>query len=1185
MANGAPRVTITEKSLGLVSTSPVNVPAAMVIDSERGVPGELNFSGSIPKFKLKAGLVDPFKYGIGVYSALNHLTDSNQLYWVRVDRGQTYGSVLVRHTVRPMITVDGYGALLEKPVIDPVVFPYMSLTKAEIDNFNFPEYEVGGVAYVPAVQAVLTYPVFAGSTTFYIDNMASFKAGERIAIPIETGEGMARVSETPDNTTGIGSGAGDIPWDAIGNIRIEDADGFELESWIPRENFWISTIKSIGLKKEAIREIEVGFTETRPDIDQRLEVMSAVEVVQHLPFLGKEPVNIIAIETDTNGDSVFVLNGGYSRNLIAGDQIEAPNMEVRDNGVLEANRLYRYYIKSVSADGRRITTEDKFNPQVLNYYPITENSWNVIYDVVPTAGPALINRTVTSLKSYAPKVYIEREGLVKNSFVVNNNDSIVEGSKVVFMPEGELEGMSTVWTGEFETVQSKRTYEREHFRVDVDTPLEFLGQSSGFPEPEAFAGPGGGIPIGPGGIGRNTGFLNAGSEVLKLRVDTLIQKDNFLAYPASPGGFSKDSAFATRKHPTYADAFFIDYYEKGERLESFAVSKKRRLDGNGRQMYLETVVNSQSEHFRVKDNLGAYDVQAEAPIMPLMSDYYVRQKAPILHWVTHQYTGESIWNGDVNIIILAGDEDSEVGATDIYELQRTFKVGDDIRVGDQERVIAGVKVIEDFMMEHQSGEFNDTRQAISITVNKPFELERELRNGTPVELKKDIVFAISVRLVDGDGEFGQNLPEGTTEFIFGETIVVVEYQENQTVASALADIVLAINKTGKYRAATDVRIRNGFLVESAQGNQVFTYESYSRTYGLGSSFEFEMNVHRDQFKSKEVFAPEVINNAVVPNLTIDSLTSFKEGKYFIRDAGANRFLGGNDGELPSLSAYINAAQVFRNRRKVDIVTLLDAGVNVPAYQIELDDIARSRADCVGFFATPYEVAANPNEQAVIDYRNSLGLDSSWSCLFNPWVEVYDPATSSNIWLPVESDASRALARVSVSADHIWGSIAGWNNGKISRALSVSQEYDEGQEGRMYDSQVNNVRVDTNGRRAMFGQKTLEVEETPTNSINVRMTAIMIGRQLRDYLESVQFQVNTEDTRRTHKENAETFMERFKTDNAVYDYLVVCDETNNSEIVVDSKEMYLDIGFKPTRLSEYLFGRLTVTPTSRDFVLI
>lgn len=130
---------------------------------------------------------------------------------------------------------------------------------------------------------------------------------------------------------------------------------------MPRENFWISTIKAIGLKKESVREIEVGYTETRPALDQRLEVMAATEIEQFLPASGRESVNIVAIETDSNGDSVFVLNGGYPRNIIAGDQIEAPNMELRDNGVLEAIRLYRYTIKSVSADGRRITTEDKFN--------------------------------------------------------------------------------------------------------------------------------------------------------------------------------------------------------------------------------------------------------------------------------------------------------------------------------------------------------------------------------------------------------------------------------------------------------------------------------------------------------------------------------------------------------------------------------------------------------------------------------------------------------------------------------------------------------------------------------------------------------------------------------------------------------------------------------------------------------
>lgn len=1183
MANGAPRVTISEKSLGLVSTNPVNVPAAMVIDSERGVPGELNFSGSIPKFKLKAGAVDPFKYGIGAYSALNHLTDSSQLYWVRVERGQTYGSLLVRHMVRPMITVDDIGALLEKPVIDPVVYPYMSLTKAEIDNFNFPEYEVGGVAYATPIPTGLVYPVYAGSTTFYIDNMASFKQGEQIAIPLRNRmatERMSAASPAPSNTTGIGSANSEIPWDATGHIRVEDDKGFQLESGIPREMFWISTIKSIGVKKEKVREIQLRNRGLRPSLEERLEVMIAYDENQSIPADNSDSVYIQAVETSPEGDTVFVLDSGATNrtpNLMIGDGISAPNMEVRENGVLEAVSSSLYEIKHISADLRRLTVLQKFNPEVLQFYPLYENSWKVVYNNVPsTPETSFYLRNVTRLKSFSPKVFVTREGLVDSSYVVNDNDSIVEGTQVVFIPEGYTEGSNGIWYGKVETVESKRVYEREHIRVDVDTPLEFIYSPRVEQGPQLARGFSG--PSGPSRL-LNTGYVEAETPVFKLRVDTLIQKDNFLVYPSSPGQWSKDSAIATRKHPTYADAFFIDYYEKGERLESFAVSKKKRLDGNGQQMYIETVVNTKSQYFRIKDNLGAYDIEADAPMMPLMSDYYIRQKAPVTHWTTHQYTGESIWNGDSNIIILASEEMSEVGGTDIYTLQDMFKIGDEVRVADQERVISGVRVIENLAIEFPSREFVDNVKALSVTVDKPFALESELYVGTPVELKKDLIFSVYATAET----MGDTVSAGYIEFVLGETLVKVPLDQNQTVVSVIADCILAINKTGKYKAKKHVNRQRTILIESALGNQVFEFESYTQSFD--QDLYFDMDIEQDQFKSKEVFAPEIIQNAVVPNLTVDSLVSFREGKYFIRDAGANRFVGGNDGELPSLGAYVQAAQVFRNRRKVDIVTLLDAGVNIPAYQLELEDIVRKRGDSVAFMSTPYEVAANPNEQAAIDYRNQLGLDSSWACLFNPWVEVFDPETSSYIWLPVESDASRALARVSITPDNIWGSIAGWANGKISRALNVSQEYDEGQEGRMYDSQINNVRVDTNGRKAMFGQKTLEVEETPTNSINVRMSSIMIGRALREYLESVQFQVNTADTRQTHKENAETFMERFKTLNAVYDFLVICDETNNSDIVVDSKEMYLDIGIKPTRLSEYLFGRLTITPTSRDFVLI
>jgi phage tail sheath protein FI len=61
-----------------------------------------------------------------------------------------------------------------------------------------------------------------------------------------------------------------------------------------------------------------------------------------------------------------------------------------------------------------------------------------------------------------------------------------------------------------------------------------------------------------------------------------------------------------------------------------------------------------------------------------------------------------------------------------------------------------------------------------------------------------------------------------------------------------------------------------------------------------------------------------------------------------------------------------------------------------------------------------------------------------------------------------------------------------------------------------------------------------------------------------------------------------YMSDIKTRNGVYDYLVVCDASNNGNEVIDNNEMYIDVRVKPVMVAEFLTGRVTVTRTGASF---
>jgi len=117
---------------------------------------------------------------------------------------------------------------------------------------------------------------------------------------------------------------------------------------------------------------------------------------------------------------------------------------------------------------------------------------------------------------------------------------------------------------------------------------------------------------------------------------------------------------------------------------------------------------------------------------------------------------------------------------------------------------------------------------------------------------------------------------------------------------------------------------------------------------------------------------------------------------------------------------------------------------------------------------------------------------------------------------------------------------------------------------------------------VYGQKTLQRQPSAFDRINVRRLFINLETLVRNTVKSFIFEPNTLFTRTQVINTITPFFENAKNTAGVYDYLIICDEKNNTPSVIDDNTMVVDIYLKPTRTAEYILVNFFATKTSQDF---
>lgn len=191
-------------------------------------------------------------------------------------------------------------------------------------------------------------------------------------------------------------------------------------------------------------------------------------------------------------------------------------------------------------------------------------------------------------------------------------------------------------------------------------------------------------------------------------------------------------------------------------------------------------------------------------------------------------------------------------------------------------------------------------------------------------------------------------------------------------------------------------------------------------------------------------------------------------------------------------------------------------------------------------------------------------------------------------VPGSTIAMRTYA-YSDSVSYVWYPPAGTTRGVVTNASSVGfindegeyepVVYNQGQRDVMYVNKINPIAMRPSRGLLVYGDKTLTPNETSAlANVNVARLVVYIRRQLEILAEPFLFRLNTPSTRQEFSGVVNSFLAEIVQLNGLYDFLVICDESNNTPTRIDRTELWMDIAIQPTRTINYIYVPIRIEKT-------
>ena len=256
-------------------------------------------------------------------------------------------------------------------------------------------------------------------------------------------------------------------------------------------------------------------------------------------------------------------------------------------------------------------------------------------------------------------------------------------------------------------------------------------------------------------------------------------------------------------------------------------------------------------------------------------------------------------------------------------------------------------------------------------------------------------------------------------------------------------------------------------------------------------------------------------------------------------------------------------------------------------------VAEARKDAVAFISPYRQAFLTDNTVGTVTVNdidtitnNVVGFyapitSTTYGVFDSGYKYMYDRFNDTFRYVPLNGDVAGTCARTDVQ-QFPWFSPAGTSRGAILNAVKLAYNPGRKQRDILYTNRINPVIFSPGAGIILFGDKTGFGKSSAFDRINVRRLFIYLEDAISAAAKDFLFEFNDEITRTNFVNIIEPFLRDVQSKRGIFDYVVICDETNNTAAVIDNNEFVADIFIKPARSINFIGLTFIATRTGVAF---
>jgi hypothetical protein len=340
------------------------------------------------------------------------------------------------------------------------------------------------------------------------------------------------------------------------------------------------------------------------------------------------------------------------------------------------------------------------------------------------------------------------------------------------------------------------------------------------------------------------------------------------------------------------------------------------------------------------------------------------------------------------------------------------------------------------------------------------------------------------------------------------------------------------------------------------------------------------------------FAPVSISDGIW-NQETQGITFNAIGNVTYTLTSGNNYTAQN-GYTVELGDLITSYGLFSNRDEIEV----DFVINGPGFSTleesqakanYLISLANTRKDCIACIS-PHRGAdgkgivglTNSDTQTdnIVRFFSSLP-SSSYAVFDTGYKYMYDRFNNQFRYVPCNGDVAGMMVRTNLVA-YPWYSPAGQQRGVLNNAIKLAYNPNKAQRDQLYPRRINAIVNQPGIGILLFGDKTALGYASAFDRINVRRLFLTVEQALQKAAEAQLFELNDQITRANFVNIVEPYLRDIQAKRGVYDFLVICDETNNTPDIIDNNEFRADIFLKPAKSINFVTLTFVATRTGVSF---